>query len=416
MALVVAAVVSERSFALMTNLAGFAASRIAAALASCCLLAGCESAPEVVSLPPPEVSVSQPIERPVGEFFETTGRTQAVESVDIRARVSGYLVKVDFRDGTEVKKGDELFLIDPRPYQAEVLRAEGELARWEATLRKSVADVERNKRLLPKGAASEKDLESSIAARDSSEAEIKAARARLDQAKLDLEFTRVTAPISGQVSRTNVTAGNLIQASPTDASVLTTLVSVDPIYVYFDIDERTLLQQGERRSAQGKASGSDAIYAARIPVEIALASDVGYTRRGVMDFIDNRVDPSTGTLKARAVFENADRALTPGLFVRVRVPLGEPRPVLLVTDRAIGTDQGNKFVYVVNDKNVVEYRPVKLGPQTDDGLRALYEGVRPGEWVIVNGIQRARPGLTVTPQQVAMLAPAAPQENKAPAS
>jgi RND family efflux transporter MFP subunit len=361
--------------------------------------------------------VSQPIERPVGESYETTGRTEAVESVDIRARVSGYLVKVGFRDGTEVKKGDELFLIDPRPYEAEVLRAEGELARWEASLRKAVADVARNQRLLPKGAASEKDLESSIAARDSAEAEIQAARARLQQAKLDLEFTRVTAPIGGQVSRTNVTVGNLIQAaSPSEASVLTTLVSLDPVYVYFDIDEHTLLRVREQRIADGQQVGADAIRQTPPPVEIALASDSGYARRGAMDFIDNRVDPSTGTIEARAVFPNSDRSLTPGLFLRVRVPLGEPSPALLVTERAIGTDQGTKFLYVVNDEKVVEYRAVKLGPQTDDGLRAIVEGVRAGEWVIVNGIQRARPGLTVEPRRVAMLSPAAPRADAAPAS
>ncbi len=398
----------------MTNVA-LTPRRIAAAFGACLLLAGCRNAPEVVSLPPPEVSVSQPVEQPVGDYFETTGRSEAVESVEIRARVSGYLVKVAFRDGTEVKKGDELFLIDPRPYEAEVLRAEGEVARGEAALRKAVSDVERNKRLLPKGAASEKDLESSIAARDSAEAEIKASRATLQQARLDLEFTRVTAPISGQVSRTNVTVGNLIQASSTAASVLTTLVSVDPIYVYFDIDERTLLQQRARRRAQGQTVGSDAIRSYKIPVEIGLASEVGYSQRGLMDFVDNRVDPSTGTLKARAEFSNADRVLTPGLFLRVRAPLGDPRPALLVTERAIGTDQGNKFVYVVNDKKVVEYRAVKLGPKADSGLQSI-EGINPGEWVIVNGIQRARPGMTVNPQQVAMQPAAQPQPGVAPAS
>jgi RND family efflux transporter MFP subunit len=360
------------------------------------------------------VSVSQPVERPVTEYFETTGRSEAVESVDIRARVSGYLTKVHFRDGVEVKKGDELFLIDPRPYEAEVLRAEGEVARWEASLRKSQADVARNKRLLPKGAASEKDLESSVAARDTAEAEIKASRARLEQAKLDLEFTRVTAPISGQVSRTNLTVGNLIQAGPAQTNLLTTVVSLDPMYVYFDIDERTLLQIRERRLASGQQIGSDAIRANPPPAQIGLASDEGYTHEGRMDFVDNRVDPSTGTIKARAVFDNDDRILTPGLFVRVRVPLGQAEPSLLVTERAIGTDQGNKFVYVVNDKNVVEYRAVKLGPQTDDALRVIADGVRAGEWVIVNGIQRARPGLTVKPQQVAAQPPAAKDGAGAP--
>jgi RND family efflux transporter MFP subunit len=372
-------------------------------------LFGCEKKVEVAQLPPPEVSVSQPLERPVAEYFETTGQVGAVESVEIRARVSGYLMKVGFRDGTEVKQGHELFVIDPRPYEAEVERAEGEVARWEASQRKSIADVERNKRLLPKGAASEKDLESSVAARDSAQAEIKAAKAKLDQANLDLEFTHVTAPISGLISRTNVTVGNLVQAaSPSQTSVLTTLVSMDPIYVYFDIDERTLLQQRERRRAQGKAVGSDAARGEKVPVEIGLASDEGFSLSGVLDFIDNRVDPNTGTLKARGLFTNADRVLTPGLFVRVRVPIGDPAPALLVTERAIGTDQSNKFVYVVNDKGAVEYRNVKLGAKSDDGLRALTSGVNAGEWVIVNGIQRVRPGVTVKPQQVSMLPPAPP--------
>jgi RND family efflux transporter MFP subunit len=376
-----------------------------AACAAVLALAGCEKKTEVVALPPPEVSVSQPVERPVAEYFETTGQAGAVESVDIRARVSGYLTRVGFVDGTEVKKGDELFVIDPRPYEAEVMRSEAEVARWEASHRKSVADVERNRRLLPKGAASEKDLEASIAARDSAAAEIQAARAKLQQAKLDLEFTRVTAPISGQVSRTNVTVGNLVTATGTDPNLLTTLVSVDPIYVYFDIDERTLLRQRERRRASGRPIGSDAVRAEKIPIEVGLAGDEGYPHHGIFDFVDNRVDPGTGTIKARGIFTNGDRVLAPGLFVRVRVPIGDERPVLLVTERAIGTDQGNKFVYVVNDQNAVEYRSVKLGAKADDGLRAITEGIRAGEWVMVNGIQRARPGLTVKPQQVSMLPP-----------
>lgn len=382
--------------------------RIAAALTAFCLLAACEKAPEVVSLPPPEVSVSQPIERSVGEYFEATGQTQAVESVDIRARVSGYLVKVSFRDGVEVKKGDELFLIDPRPYEAEALRAEADIARWEAAFRKAVADVKRNQRLFPKGAASEKDVEASIAARDSADAEIKAARAQLQKAELDREFARITAPIDGQVSRTNVTQGNLVQAaSPGEASILTTIVSTAPIYVYFDIDERTILEVRERRVAAGQPVGPKALEAAKIPVEIGLPNDPGYTLSGRLDFVDNRVNPATGTIKARAVLTNDDHALTPGLFVRVRVPISDPRPSLLVTERAIGTDQNARFLYVVNEQNTVEYRPVRLGVKTDDGLRVVDEGIRAGESVIVNGVQRARPGLTVAPRPVEMLPPAA---------
>ena len=380
------------------------------------LLLGCREAPEVVSLPPPEVSVSRPVERPLSEYFETTGQTAAVETVEIRARVSGYLTKVSFRDGADVKQGDELFVIDPRPYEAEVLRCEAQVIRWEATQRKAVADYERNKRLLPKGAASEKDVESSLAARDSADAEIRAARAQLQQARLDLEFTRVTAPIGGQLSRTNVTVGNLIQASPTGATLLTTLVSVDPIYVYFDIDERTVLQRIARNRELGRRVGFDALDSLRIPVEIALAGDPEFSRSGVLDFIDNRVDPATGTLKARAVYENADRSLTPGLFARVRVPLSEPQPQLLVPERAIGTDQGSKFLLVVSDANVVEYRAVTLGPRAGDGLRVVAEGLQAGEWVIVNGIQRVRPGITVTPQEVAAAqSPAAPSSPASPA-
>lgn len=369
-----------------------------------CWLAACDSGPAVVAPPPPEVSVSPPIQRPVGDHFETTGRAEAVESVDVRARVSGYLVEVNFEDGAEVAEGHVLFVIDPRPYEAEVQRAEAELARWEAQLREALADVARNQRLLPKGATSERELERSIASRDTAAAEIQGARARLAQAKLNLEFTRVTAPINGRVSRTAVTVGNLIQAE--QASVLTTLVSVDPIYVYFDIDERTVLEQRERRRQAGDTSPPSDIKQRRIPVEISLANEDGYGRPGILDFIDNRVDPNTGTIKARGVFDNADRVLTPGLFLRVRMPLGQPRPSLLLPERAVGTDQGNKFVYVVNDSNVVEYRAVTLGPLSDDRLRAV-QGIKAGERVIVNGIQRARPGLTVSPQPVSIEPPKA---------
>lgn len=374
------------------------------------LLGGCADEPTVVSLPPPEVSVSQPVERTVGRFFETTGQTQAVESVDVRARVNGYLVKVSFRDGADVKTGDELFLIDPRPYEAEVQRAEAEISRWEAAYRKAVAEVARNQRLFPKGAASEKDVEASIAARDSADAEIKAARAQLQQAKLDLEFTRITSPIDGRVSRTNVTVGNLIRiaAGPASDGVLTTIVSVAPIHVYFDIDERTLLEVRERNLASGRSSAPQSLDEAKVPVEIGLPTDTGFSKRGILDFVDNQVNPNTGTIKARAVLDNEDRTLTPGLFVRVRLPVDEPQSSLLVTERAIGTDQSARFLYVVNDQNKVEYRPVQLGVRTDDGLRVISAGVRGGESVIVNGIQRVRPGMTVVPQPVEMLPAAAP--------
>jgi RND family efflux transporter MFP subunit len=365
---------------------------------------GCGGEPQVASLPPPQVVVSQPIERAVTEYFETTGRTAAIEEVELRARVAGYLVNVNFVDGSPVKAGDVLFEIDPRPYEAAVHSAEGNLARWQAELRKADADVARNKRLRPTGAASEKELETSIAAKETAEAEIVSAQARLETARLDLEFTRIVAPIDGQTSRTSVTKGNLIQlggATGTGGSnALTTLVRMDPIYVYFDVDERTALRARSRRVEDGNIPGD--VRASNIPVEIGLAHERGFGRAGFLDFVDNRVDPSTGTMLARAVFANEDRFLTPGMFVRVRLPLAESDGELLVTSRAIGTDQGNKYLLVVNDKDVVEYRPVTLGVESD-GLRVVERGIAAGEWVITNGIQRVRPGVQVSPQRTAMV-------------
>jgi len=361
------------------------------------MLAACKHEPQVVQLPPPEVGVAPVVEREVVDFFETTGRTQAVESVELRARVSGYLVKIAFRDGQEVKAGDLLFEIDPRPYEAEVLRAEGELARWEALKKKAEADLARNQRLLPTGAASQKELDSAIASKGTADAEITSARGSLEKARLNLDFSRVTAPVSGRVSKANVTVGNLVEAS----TLLTTVVSSEPMWMYFDVDERTILQYRTRYAAThpGDTAAPDARKLA-IPVAIGLAHEDGYSVHGTLDFIDNQVNTATGTMLARAVFPNTDRRLTPGLFVRVRLPVGDPARSLLVSDRAVGTDQGTKYVLVVNDQNVVEYRPVKLGPISDD-LRVIREGLKPGERVIVAGIQRARPGITVKPQETA---------------
>lgn len=368
--------------------------RTSIATAACLLAVGCQSKPQVAQLPPPEVGVSPVVERDVTDFFETTGRTTAVDTVDIRARVSGYLVKINFKDGDQVKQGDVLFEIDPRPFDAQQLQAEGELARWEAQKKKAEADLARNQRLLPTGAASQKELDSAIAAKGTADAEITSARGRLDQAKLSVEFAKVTAPVNGRVSKANVTVGNLVELS----TLLTTLVSTDPMWMYFDIDERTVLQyRANYRAAHQGAEVKDA-RDLDIPVEIGLANDEGYSLKGKMDFVDNRVDPATGTMLARAVFDNANRHLTPGLFVRVRLPLGDPTHSLLVNERAIGTDQGTKYVLVVNDQSVVEFRPVKLGPLSD-GQRVIREGVKAGERVITAGIQRARPGITVKPQQ-----------------
>ena len=370
--------------------------KLAAAVALAAIAAACSNKPELASLPPPEVAVGQPVEQTATEYFTTTGRTAAIEEVDVRARVGGYLVKVNFEDGRDVKAGDVLFEIDPRPYEAEVMRSEGDVAKWQAQLRKAEADVARNRRLLPKGAASERELETSIAAKESAQAEITSAQARLTDAKLNLEFASIVAPIDGRASRTAVTKGNLIQpAGQMSTAPLTTLVKMDPIYVYFDVDERTILRVRERGTA---ANGGD-VRALNVPVEIGLVGETGFPRKGVIDFVDNRVDPSTGTMRARGVFDNKDGILTPGMFVRVRVPIDQRDKALFIPERAIGTDQGNKYLLTVNAQNVVEYSPVTLGVERD-GLREILTGLQPGASVIVDGIQRARPGITVNPHPV----------------
>lgn len=363
------------------------------ALVLAATLAGCGGKTEVVQLPPPEVGVAEPVTRDVTDFFETTGRTTAVESVDVRARVSGYLVRIGFKDGDLVEPGDVLFEIDPRPFEAQRMQAEGDLARWQASKIKAEADLARNQRLLPTGAASQKEYDSAVAAKATADAEIMSAKGRLEQAKLNVEFAKVTAPVRGRVSKANVTLGNLVEVS----TPLTTIVSVAPMYVYFDIDERTMLHyRDDWKRAHPDAATIPSARELAVPVEIGLATDDGYPRRGTMDFADNQVNPDTGTMLARALFTNEDRALTPGLFLRVRLPIGDPERSLLVSERAVGTDQGTKYLLVVGRENVVEYRPVTLGPLVD-GLRVIRTGIAAGEKIIVEGLQRARPGITVNP-------------------
>ena len=372
---------------------------------------GCGGGAKVTAPPPLEVSVSQPLREPVQDALEFTGRTAAIESVQVRARVSGYVTKVAFTAGSLVNAGDLLFQIDPREYEATVLRAEGQVARLEAQLARTKAEVARNQALRPTGAASARELERAVADQGAVEGELKAARAQLDKARLDLEFTHVTSPIAGRVSEEEITQGNLVVVGATGGPVLTTVVSLDPVYVTFDADERALINIKKTSIARDGVSAPEKVRDVAAPVFVALADETDFPHRGTIDFVDNQVDPSTGTVRVRAVLPNPDRLLTPGLFVRVRLPLGEPKPGLLVADRAVGTDQDRKYLLVVNDKNVVEYRPVKLGA-LHGGLRAVAEGLTGDEWVIVNGIQRARPGVTVAPQKVAMRpeapAPAAP--------
>jgi RND family efflux transporter MFP subunit len=386
-------------------------------IANCLLALGCRrEPPAVASLPPPQVSVAAPLEREVVDFDEFTGRIAAVEEVEVRARVRGYLLKVNFTEGAEVKQGDVLFEIDPRPFQAELDAAKGQVAQWEAKLARAEADVTRNERLLPKGAASQKDLDTAIAERGEARAAIQSARAQVERAALDVEFAKVTAPISGRVSRANVTKGNLVNAGGADTTPLTTIVSLDPIYVYFDVDERALLQY--QQAARKRIGGSERIPTvkeAKIPVYLGLSTESGFPHEGLVDFANNQVNAQTGTIQLRGVFANANRVFTPGLFARVRVPVSDKYQAVLVPDRAIGTDQGQKYLLAVNDKNVVEYRAVKMG-RLHDGLRVIEEGLKPGELVIVNGIQRARPGLTVDPQRVEVTTLGSATAAAAPAS
>jgi len=310
------------------------------------------------------VTVATPLESEVVDNVDYTGRTEAVESVDIRARVNGYLSEIKFRSGSEVKTGDLLFIIDERPYKATLDRAEGEIKLAEARHKFDLAEVKRNESLVKTGATTQSEFDKMVAARDQSAAAIDAAKAASESARLNLNFCRVTAPIDGRISRNYITVGNLVVA---DTTLLTSIVSQDPMYVIFDVDEPTILriQQLIREGKFKSARQPD-----KVPVSIGLANEPGlFPHAGVVDFVDNKVDPSTGTLKVRAVVQNptvanGDRVFTAGLFVRVRVPLGEPRRQLLVTERALGSDQGQKFLYVVvkkDGKNVVEYRPVGLG-------------------------------------------------------
>lgn len=366
---------------------------------------GCtQRVPPVAELPPPEVTVSQPVEREFAEFAEFTGRTEAVEDVAIRARVSGYLESVNFEEGEEVAEGDVLFEIDPRPFQAALDSAKAEVARWEAALVKAQATEKRIRALQQRGASSQEELEQAVAEQQVAKASVEGAKAAQRQAELDLEFTKIEAPLAGRISLANFKKGSLIASGQTEATPLTTIVTIDPMHVYFDVDERTMLrlQKQAREKDPDAARERRRVSEENWPVFLGLPIEKGFPHEGVIDFVDNRVDPDTGTIRARARFDNQTRYLSPGLFVRVRVPISEPRKRLLVPERAIGTDQGQRYVMVVTGEDVAEHRNVTLGARTPDGLRTVEEGLSAGEWVIVDGIQRARPGVTVKPQRASI--------------
>jgi RND family efflux transporter MFP subunit len=360
-------------------------------------LSGCEnSAADSSQAPPPTVVVvSVPVEKPVVDYADYTGRTQSAETVEIRARVTGFLTAILFKDGAEVQKGAPLYEIDDREFKADLETARGELTAALAHQEKAKSDLQRAESLKQREAVSAATYDQAVAARKEADASVESATGKRDRAQLNVTFSKIFAPISGKISRSTITVGNLVDANST---VLTTIVSVDPIYVYFDVDERTfLLIQEEVRQGKLEAKG-----AGTVPVWMGLTTDKAYPHAGTLDFVENRVDPNTGTIRVRGTFPNpkppvGDRVLESGLFARVRVPLGEPKTALLIADRAIGSDQGQKFVYVVNEKDEVVFRPVRLGA-THDGLRAVTDGLGPGERIIIDGLQRVRPGSIVSPR------------------
>ncbi len=276
--------------------------------------------------PPPEVTISKPVSREVTDYFEFPGQTEAVGEVEVRARVTGYLVKVNFVDGQNVKKGDLLYEIDPRPYQAALDRDKGDLVRLLALADKAKADLVRSERLRPSGAVSQDEYEQHVANLAVHRASIQSAEAAVRDAQLNLEFTKITSPIDGRVSRTRITEGNLVQPGPGDATVLTMVVTTNPIYVYFNVDEHVLLQYQEMALKAGQDLHPKILKERRLPVEIGMANEEGFPHAGIIDFADNTIDRNTGTLRTRGVFENAKEYLTPGLFVRVRTPFGVPPP------------------------------------------------------------------------------------------
>jgi RND family efflux transporter MFP subunit len=373
---------------------------MAAAVAGCDQAATTQAQPQQKgAAPPPSVTVSQPLQREIVEWDEYTGRFDATETVEVRARVSGYLTEVHFKDGQSVKQGDLLFVIDPRPFERTLEQAQAELLQAQVKAQNVNLDVVRGKPLLERRIISEKTFDDRESLVREAQAAIKVAEAKVRTAELELSFTRMTSPITGRISRTLVTAGNWVSAGGTaNATLLTTIVSQDPIYVYFDVSENNYIKY-KRLAEKGVGSGAADLGA---PVELALPDERGFPHKARIDFLDNRLDQGTGTLRARAVMPNGAGLFSPGLFARVRVTGTAPYTAILLSDEAIGTDQTNKYVYIVAEDGTVVRRNVKLGPLAE-GLRVVREGVAADDWVITRGLHRARPGQKVSPKREALL-------------
>src|SRR5213082_2425098 len=374
-----------RTASLRVHAGGWAAAATFVVSASACS----KDAPQMQT---PQVTVAAAIERTVADWDEFTGHFEAINSVEVRPRVGGFIQRVAFTEGATVHQGDALFVIDPRPYQAEVARAEAVLAQAKTRNQLAGMEVERAKKLVNTQAISREELDARTSGQAEGDAGIRAAQAALQVARLNLEWTVVRAPISGRVGRAEITPGNLVQSGPPSPTLLTTIVSLDPIYVYFDTDEQAYLKYMGRVSAR---SGR--------PVMIGLANEQGFPHQGTLNFVDNRIDGASGTIRARALLSNPNAQFTPGLFARVRLLGSDRHLATLVQDQAIGTDQDRKFVLVLKADNTVEYRPVVTG-RVVDGLRVVESGLAPNERVVINGLMRVRPGMKVAATNAAMVA------------
>jgi membrane fusion protein, multidrug efflux system len=354
---------------------------------------------------PPAVPVSVAVVEPrmAMTWEEFSGRLEAVERVDVRSRVAGAVQAVHFREGALVKQGDLLVTIDPQPFAAEVERLEAQVAAAEARVIFTRSELERGRQLLDTRVVSPRDVDQRTNAHREAEANLKAARAALQAAQLNLGYTEIRAPVAGRIGRLEITVGNLVAAGP-GAPVLTTIVSIDPIYASFHADEEAVLRALQRIGADGATSGK----IGQIPVVMTTASQNGEPVRGELQLIDNQVDARTGTVRVRAVFANPDARLIPGQFARLRMGASEAVPVVAIDERAIGTDQSRKFVLVVDHESKAAYREVTLGAIAD-GLRIVRSGLAEGERIVVNGLQRVRPGAMLAPEIVAMGRRAEPQ-------
>ncbi|MFJ2544985.1 multidrug efflux RND transporter periplasmic adaptor subunit MexE [Pseudomonas sp. NPDC087612] len=361
------------------------------ALLAVLVMSACGRTPEAVQAPAAaKVSVAKVLEQPINEWDEFTGRLEAPETVEVRPRVSGQIDQVAFTEGAQVKKGDLLFQIDPRPFQAEVRRLEAQLQQARATAIRSENEAQRGERLRSSNAISAELAESRTSAAAEARAGVAAIQAQLDLARLNLSFTRVTAPISGRVSRAQFTAGNIVTA---DATPLTSVVSTDKVYAYFDADERVYLKytQLARDGQRGQST----------PVYLGLSNENGNPHLGQMNFVDNQVNPKTGTIRGRAVFDNRDGQFTPGLYARLKLVGSATYSAVLINDEAVGTDLGKKFVLVMDKDNKAAYRAVELGPKLE-GLRIVRNGLSKDDRIVVKGLQRVRPGSPVDPQDTPM--------------